>query len=259
MSDNSHKAEIDAARTEIDAADREILKLLEARLNAVRAIGALKGKDTESPLFDPARERAVLENWTHEAEARGLSGYFTGRILKEVLNYSRRSQEDFMSPESKRSTAEQITVGYQGATCSYSHLAIGKLFATRGVSGVERQGYRTFSDAIDALERGEIDFALLPVENTISGSISEGVSTMSKNNSQDKVKCSRFMREYRWGTYVCLVASLFCFLVALAQLENKLNIVELVQERAFTNALIFGCWFYLCDLRYRLCPEVRND
>ena len=181
MSDNSHKAEMDAARTEIDAADREILKLLEARLNAVRAIGALKGKDTESPLFDPARERAVLENWTHEAEARGLSGYFTGRILKEVLNYSRRSQEDFMSPESKRSTAEQITVGYQGATCSYSHLAIGKLFATRGVSGVERQGYRTFSDAIDALERGEIDFALLPVENTISGSISEVNQILARN------------------------------------------------------------------------------
>ena len=82
---------------------------------------------------------------------------------------------------------------------------------------------------------------------------------MSKNDSQNKVKCSMFMREYRWIKYVCLVALIFCMFVAMAQLENGWNFVELVQETAFTNALIFGCWFYLSDLRYRLCKEVSSD
>ena len=77
--------------------------------------------------------------------------------------------------------------------------------------------------------------------------------------SKSKVRLSIFMREYRWTKYLCLVAMLFCLFVGMAQLENGWSLVELVKETAFANALLFGCWFYLSDLRYHLCKEVRND
>lgn len=199
MTDDTDNTRIDTARQEIDAADREILKLLEARLDAVRSIGSLKGEQSDRPLFDPERERAVFKNWTDEAETRGLSGYFTGRILREVLNYSRRLQEDFMAPESRRTTSDEITVGFQGVTSSYSHLAIGKLFAARGVDHVERKGYRTFSDSVDALEQGDTDFVLLPVENTISGSISEVNQILAR-------KGLHIVDEEVWPVRHCLAA-----------------------------------------------------
>ena len=78
--------------------------------------------------------------------------------------------------------------------------------------------------------------------------------------SEDKVKVSKCVREYKWIKYFCIGAMLFCIFVAQEQIESRgLNLVELVQETAFTNALLFGCFYYLSDLRYRLCKEVRND
>jgi hypothetical protein len=78
--------------------------------------------------------------------------------------------------------------------------------------------------------------------------------------SENKVKVSIWMREYKWIKYFFIGAMLFCIFVAQEQIESRgLNLVELVQETAFTNALLFGCGSYLSDLRYRLCKEVRND
>jgi prephenate dehydratase len=69
--------------------------------------------------------------------------------------------------------SESARVGYQGVPACYSDLAIGKVFATRQVTRLERVGFRSFAAAIDALEAGTIDYALLPIENTIAGSINE--------------------------------------------------------------------------------------
>jgi len=69
--------------------------------------------------------------------------------------------------------SESARVGYQGVPACYSDLAIGKVFATREVTRLERVGFRSFAAVIDALEAGTIDYALLPIENTIAGSINE--------------------------------------------------------------------------------------
>ena len=67
------------------------------------------------------------------------------------------------------------------------------------------------------------------------------------------------MREYRFTKYVCLAAMLYCMIVAIDQPTSGGFFWTMVQETAFTNALLFGCWFYLSDLRYRLCKEARGD
>ncbi len=64
-------------------------------------------------------------------------------------------------------------VGYQGVPACYSDLAISRIFSTRDVSRLERVGFRGFAAVLDALESGQIDYALLPIENTIAGSINE--------------------------------------------------------------------------------------
>ncbi|HEV8201256.1 MAG TPA: prephenate dehydratase [Candidatus Polarisedimenticolia bacterium] len=97
-------------------------------------------------------------------------------VLRGILNWSRGDQERFHDPEDPQGAcdlARNARVGYQGVPACYSDLAIGKIFATRDVAGLERVGFRGFAAAFDALEAGTIDYALLPIENTIAGSINE--------------------------------------------------------------------------------------
>ncbi len=159
-------------RDQIDVLDRELVRILAARLDAVRAIGAHKGRDPSAPLRDDERERAVFSAWGRTAEEQGISSYFAGRVLREILNWSRRDQERFLEPANKNGP-RAVRVGYQGVVGSYSDLAAQKLFATRDVARLERIGYRGFAAVVDALEAEELDYALLPIENTIAGSINE--------------------------------------------------------------------------------------
>ena len=63
--------------------------------------------------------------------------------------------------------------------------------------------------------------------------------------------------EARWEAYFSFVCAFLCMGVAVV--KNKFDLLELIRDGAFISGLIFGCWFYLSDLRYRLCKEVRSD
>ncbi len=165
MSDSRNIDELSDARGKIDAVDRDLVRLLKQRMDAVESVGAYKQGHCGFVL-DPKREEEVALAWADAADERGLSKFFTNRILQEILEHSRRSQEvnaDAVSVETKR-------VGYQGAAMSYSDLAIQKLFAARG-SDTQRTGYRTFACVFDALADGSVDYALVPVENSLVGGI----------------------------------------------------------------------------------------
>jgi len=159
-------------RSDIDQLDRELVRILAERLDAVRAIGQAKGRDPSAPLRDEERERALYSVWARTAEEQGVSSYFAGRVLREILNWSRRDQERYLEPVAKNGP-RAVRVGYQGVPMSYSDLAAQKHFATRDVARLERVGFRGFAAVVDALEAGEVDYALLPIENTIAGSIDE--------------------------------------------------------------------------------------
>ncbi len=166
-------AELDQSRSAIDEIDRELLGLLARRMEAVRKIASFKLENREAPLWDPNREREVFTFWRREAESLGLSVHFAGRVLRELLAYSRRDQERRLAAPAGEGTGPALRVAYQGASGSYSELALEKLFASRPHSTLARTGYETFESALEALEAGEADYAFLPIENTIAGSIHE--------------------------------------------------------------------------------------
>ena len=173
--------QLKSAREAIDRLDREFIRLLAERLRVVREIGALKHDNPLAPLRDAERERAMMEAWTREAERAGIPGYFAGRVLREILNWSRRDQERFLERGARPASAI-VRVGYQGVPACYSDLAITKLFATRDVSSLERVGFRTFAAAVDAVEAGLAHYALLPIENTIAGSINEVYDLLARRD-----------------------------------------------------------------------------
>ncbi len=69
--------------------------------------------------------------------------------------------------------SQMSCVGFLGSAGSYSDLALTRLFAKRNAGQVRRKGFHSLSLAVDALEAGHLDYVLLPMENTIAGSLNE--------------------------------------------------------------------------------------
>ena len=63
-----------------------------------------------------------------------------------------------------------MLVGYLGPKGSFTHDVATHSFLTS-----ERIAYRTITDVIKAYENQEIDFAVVPVENSIEGSVHETI------------------------------------------------------------------------------------
>lgn len=74
--------------------------------------------------------------------------------------------------------ATDLAVGYQGTEGAYSELAAKRHFA--GTASVRCVGYHSFAEMLEALKAGEIDYAVLPIENSIAGSINESYDLLAK-------------------------------------------------------------------------------
>ena len=162
---------LEALRKEIDASDRQMVQILARRFEAVKRVGSLKHLEEGQPLLDTERERRIQASWVQDAEALGLSAPFARRVLKEILNHSRRLQEALI--ENRQGPGRRIRCGYQGQPGSYSALAASHLLAHRGSAESGLAGYASFQEVGRALLAGEVDYGLLPVENSIGGSIAD--------------------------------------------------------------------------------------
>lgn len=159
------------ARRQIDEADRALVAALRARLDAVRNIGAAK-EASGTPLVNRSREAQVAGRWTELAEEAGLNPHAAGRVLREVLHWSKREQE----LEWQKNAPTRVRVAYQGARAANGDLAARQLMGLRRTP-VDTIGLNTFDAVIAALHAGDVDYAFVPVENSIVGSI-EAVNSL---------------------------------------------------------------------------------
>lgn len=70
-------------------------------------------------------------------------------------------------------------VGFQGTEGCYSHLAGTSYYEAAGVP-VAFRGFLTFRDLLEAVRDGQIDEAVLPVENTTAGSVHEAADLLGE-------------------------------------------------------------------------------
>lgn len=74
---------------------------------------------------------------------------------------------------------ETVTVGYQGSEGAYSQLAAIRHFA-RVDQPIRCAGYPSFRAMLEALKAKQIDYAVLPIENSIAGSINESYDLLAE-------------------------------------------------------------------------------
>ena len=144
---------IDNLRNSIDLVDAELVKLLAKRLELAQKIGQLK-KEAGQPVTDSSREERVMSHIAALALEEGLDPDKVGGIYRQVIAASRDAQTQ--------------VIAFQGEYGAYSQEAAMELFG----SGVDARPFETLEDVFRAVEQGQTDFAVVPVENSLEGSIS---------------------------------------------------------------------------------------
>ena len=85
------KPDLDELRRSIDAVDQQILKLLHERVRLVVEVGEYK-RERALPVYDPERERALLERLCRAAEPP-LDAETIRRIFERLVDESRRIEQ----------------------------------------------------------------------------------------------------------------------------------------------------------------------
>ncbi len=141
-------------RRDIDSLDEQLVRLLGQRAELVQRIGHRKA-DVGIPVFDPGRERDVLERVTAINPGPYDDDHIQA-IYREVMAAS-------------RSLEEPIRVGYLGPAHTFSHQAAQQYFGRLA----DLTPLNSFGDIFDFVDRSPRVSGVVPIENTTSGTIGE--------------------------------------------------------------------------------------
>ena len=163
----SDQPELDDLRRSLDEVDSGIVGLIAERGRVIADIARLKG-DATLAVRDADREQRVLAGVEAVATELGVSASLVRRVFRELIGDSVAQQARHLNG----GAGGRLRVAFQGTAHAYSDAATRKYLAGRGAEG-DLVGHATFRQAIGALLAGEVDLAVLPIENTTAGSINE--------------------------------------------------------------------------------------
>ena len=166
MSDDTLKS----IRQTIDSLDQTIIDALGKRQKIIRDVLADK-LETSKEIRDPGREEEIMQSIREKAADAGMDPYFLEQLFREIINHSVRYQTNaLVDHQNDRAEQTTIKVAYQGTDGAFSHQVAMRHFEQR-YNDVICLGYTRFDQAAEAVEKGDADVAMLPIENTTAGSI----------------------------------------------------------------------------------------
>ena len=144
------------ARAEIDAVDAQMAALFERRMQAVARVARSKA-ESGKPVFDPERERAVIEKNTARITDPALKPYYR-QFITGAMAVSRAYQ---------RSILGRDVAAYQGVQGAWAQIALRRIFPfARQIS------CQTWADVFEAVQHQKAEFGVLPFENSNAGDVS---------------------------------------------------------------------------------------
>ena len=160
-------------RKDIDKIDSQLLELFKARMDCAKEVGRYK-KANDIPILNQQREDEILD----EVEKKGGEyGAYARLMYTNLMELSRALQYNIVGGgEELRNLianarpgieADGARVAYQGIEGANSFEAASLLFPTS-----ELVCRKTFAEVFAAVESGEADYGVLPVENSTAGSVS---------------------------------------------------------------------------------------
>jgi chorismate mutase/prephenate dehydratase len=156
---------LDDLRRTIDNIDDQILALLERRADVARDVAVAK-RDAHVATYDPERERQVLAR---------LEAKSAGRFPPEAI---RAVYREVMS--ACLAIQEPQKVAFLGPTGTFTHAAARDIFGL----GVRYTEAATIDGVFDAIRRGEVQFGVVPIENSTEGAVTQAVDALIEGGAQ---------------------------------------------------------------------------
>ena len=168
---------LDDIREEIDSVDAEMVSLYEKRMDLAEQVAEYK-ISTGKKVLDKEREKSKLEKIKALATTEFTKCGVT-ELFEQIMAMSRKRQYQMLTEHGiieksefmpvDRITGEQKRIVCQGAEGSKTEAAM-KAFFGEGVDGFHVENWR---DAMEAIKKEEADYAVLPIENSSAGIVSQ--------------------------------------------------------------------------------------
>lgn len=180
--------ELEQYRQEIDRIDGELVKLFLERMAVTGKVGEYKQREG-IPVLDAKREKQVIAAKTALTDDPARKADLAS-LYESIMAISRRQQRHLVKEGAEdpgyaayladvakaRQPVANPRVAYQGEPGCYSEEATAGYFG----KDVNSVGKPWFNDVFAALESGEVDYAVLPVENSSTGSIRQVYDLMAQ-------------------------------------------------------------------------------
>ncbi len=164
-------------RVQLDVIDDEIVELYQKRMDICSKVGDYK-ISAGKKVFDKQREQeklaAVTEKVSDAFYKKGVR-----ELYEQLMSMSRKLQYQLLTKRGALGRLPFIGVDkldvdgarivFQGREGAYSQAAMEKYFG----KDINSFHVQTFRDAMEAIEEGSADFAVLPIENSSAGVVNE--------------------------------------------------------------------------------------
>ena len=169
--------DLQECRKEIDVIDKEIMSLFEKRMKVCEDVAKYK-IHTGKKVLDPKREKdklKVLEEQAHgEFNTLGVQ-----ELFQQIMAISRKRQYQLLTSngiEEKRDyemvdalPLKDVNVVFQGVEGAYSYAAMRAYFP----DDINSYHVKTFRNAMEEVASGKADYAVLPIENSTEGIVTD--------------------------------------------------------------------------------------
>ena len=164
-------------RDEIDQIDSQIVDLYERRMAISEEVAEYKiavGKK----VFDKQREVSKLETLSRKGTTPFLK-HGIRELFEQIMSMSRKRQYQLLTEHGQTEKTDfkevdhlnykNAKIVFQGTEGAYSQLALNEYF------GENADSYHvdTWRDAMEAIQNGEADYAVFPIENSSAGIVAE--------------------------------------------------------------------------------------
>ena len=177
--------DIQELRKQINEIDQQLVQNFDARMKVALEIAKYK-KETGMPVFDPARERDVLNKQVSAVDEN--MAMYVKLLYNTLFDLSRSYQQRYLTQksgltnhiaqaieETPKVFPKQAIVACQGVEGAYSQQACDKLFALPNIMYFKR-----FEGVFQAIDSGLCQYGVLPIENSSYGSVTEVHDLMRK-------------------------------------------------------------------------------
>ena len=177
-------------RESINEVDQSLAQLFEKRMELVALVAEYK-IENDIPILNSEREKQVIDRALESLRDKSLSRemeiffnelmaisreYQSRYIDEKFVAQTRGSDEAWgISALASRET-KKLKIGFQGVEGSFSEEALLNYFGKETMTS----SFRFFEDVFMAIDRGDVDYGILPVENSSTGSVNEVYDLLRK-------------------------------------------------------------------------------